>query len=225
MTFFSRALSNKINTKEGIRQIEFGDKGKIAYEDYKQIQTEGNKEKIEQVFETEDNIRMLSIYLKMNLENIKFGICHGTRRGKEQEWFRKYLNVDVIGTEISDTATKFSHTIQWDFHQVKDEWVSAIDFIYSNSLDHSYDGEYCLKQWFSCLRKSGICIINGTTAHSPIYCTKLDPFGFTREGLENLINKISNECNVSIETILDGKINQNKNNYKDWYYFIIRKIE
>ncbi|MBK6621188.1 MAG: hypothetical protein IPG32_10020 [Saprospirales bacterium] len=51
------------------------------------------------------------------------------------------MNCEVIGTEISDSASKFSHTIEWDFHEVKPEWIGRADFIYSNSFDHSYDPE------------------------------------------------------------------------------------
>ena len=78
------------------------------------------------------------------IDTVEFGICHGTRRGKEQEWFRKYLGCGVIGTEISDTVEQFPHTIEWDFHETKAEWINSADFIYSNSLDHSYDPKKCL---------------------------------------------------------------------------------
>ena len=61
----------------------------------------------------------LSEYIRKNINIVKFGLCHGTRTGKEQEWFRKYLSCDVVGTEISETATQFPFTIQWDFHKSK----------------------------------------------------------------------------------------------------------
>jgi len=135
-----RSIPNIINTENGINILK--DKNqKFDYNKYKKIQIEGNKAKLDEVFEIENNIKMISSYLKNNLSEINFGICHGTRRGKEQEWFRKYLNTNIIGTEISHTATQFPHTIQWDFHEIKDEWVDSVDFIYSNSLDHSYDPE------------------------------------------------------------------------------------
>ena len=224
LTFLRNVISNKLSTTKGLRQIKYLQDGKFSYEEYKKTQTEGNKEKIDEVFEIEENIKMLSNHLKSNLNDIKFGLCHGTRTGKEQEWFRKYLNTEVLGTEISDTATSFPNTIQWDFHDVKDEWIESVDFIYSNTLDHSYDAKLCLKQWFKCLRKSGICIINCTTTHSPLYVTKLDPFGFTKDGLRNLINELVEESGVKIEAILEGKKNSDKKFISDWNYFIIRKI-
>jgi len=97
--------------------------------------------------------------------------------GKEQEWFRKYLNCEVIGTEISPTAEHFPHTIQWDFHEAKDEWIDATDFIYSNSFDHSYDPEKCLNVWMSCVRTGGLCILEHSPEHGPSGTSELDPFG------------------------------------------------
>ena len=129
--------------------------GTFDYERYQQVQIAGNKRKIENVWVREENISFLSSYLRDSIADIEFGLCHGTRRGKEQEWFRKHLDCDVIGTEISDTAEQFPHTIQWDFHKVKPEWIDSVDFIYSNSFDHSYDPRECLNAWMSCMKKGG----------------------------------------------------------------------
>jgi hypothetical protein len=82
----------------------------------------------------------------------------------------------VIGTEISDTATQFPHTIQWDFHETKPEWIDAVDFIYSNSFDHSYDPQRCLNAWMSCLKKGGLCILEHSSDNSPAITSTLDPF-------------------------------------------------
>lgn len=224
--FSKKVISAKINTSKGLRQKKYLKSEEFDYDGYKKLQTEGNYEKITQIFENEENIKILSDYLKSNLNDIQFGLCHGTRRGEEQKWFRKYLKINVLGTEISDTATEFPNTIQWDFHKIKDEWVGSVDFIYSNALDHSYDAKFCLLQWFKCLKKSGICIINCTTTHSPYHVTELDPFGFTIEGLRKLINEIASTSNVKIEAILDGKIDPSKKKFnKFWKYFIIRKLD
>lgn len=149
--------------------------GTFDYERYRAVQTEGNHRKLANVWVLEENIAFLSEYLRSHLSGIEFGLCHGTRRGDEQAWFRKYLGCEVIGTEISDTATQFPHTIQWDFHEVKDEWVDSVDFIYSNALDHSYDPEKCLGAWMRCVRPGGFCIIEHTPRHER--ATELDPFG------------------------------------------------
>lgn len=149
--------------------------GSLDYDKYREVQQAGNRRKIENIWVLEENIAFLASYLKRVVGQIQFGICHGTRRGKEQEWFRKYLGCNVIGTEISDTATQFPNTIQWDFHETKPEWINSVDFIYSNSFDHSYDPEKCMNAWMSCIRPGGVCILEHTSGHE--LATELDPFG------------------------------------------------
>lgn len=150
--------------------------GSFDYEMYRGIQEAGNKKKIDNVWVIEDNIAFLSQYIRNLIQIPRFGICHGTRRGKEQEWFRKYLNCEVIGTEISATAASFPNTIQWDFHEVKPEWKDSADFIYSNSFDHSYDPEKCLNAWMRCLKKEGLCIIEHCSSNDARHSSRLDPF-------------------------------------------------
>ena len=151
--------------------------GSFDYERYRQIQTEGNRLKIGLVWAVEENIAFLSRYIVDTIGAPRFGICHGTRRGKEQEWFSRYLGCDVIGTEISDTADQFPRTIRWDFHEAKPEWQDAADFIYSNSFDHSYDPPKCLSTWMSCVRKGGLCFLEHSSLHGPSAVSELDPFG------------------------------------------------
>lgn len=153
------------------------DSGVFDYERYKKIQTEGNKHKINRTWAVEENIKYLADYISSSLQKPQFGLCHGTRNGNEIKWFKKYLDCEMLGTEISETATRFEETIQWDFHEIKEEWIDSADFIYSNSFDHSYDPEYCLNNWMKCLKSNGICIIEHSSAHSPDGVTELDPFG------------------------------------------------
>jgi hypothetical protein len=153
--------------------------GNFDYSKYRAIQEAGNKRKIDTVWVKEENIKFLSEYILEKLKDPLNGICHGTRRGKEQEWFMKYLaGCKVIGTEISDTAVEFPNTIQWDFHEMKPEWEQYFDFIYSNSFDHSYDPSNCINTWMKCLRDDGVCIIEYTNLHRPEFADELDPFGF-----------------------------------------------
>ena len=42
-----------------------------------------------------------------------------------------------------------SYDIEWDFNNVKDEWVNNTDFIFSNSFDHTDKQEECLDAWMS----------------------------------------------------------------------------
>lgn len=151
--------------------------GKFDYSKYRDIQVQGNKSKIENIWVLEENIQFLADYIRKKNKTVEFGICHGTRRGKEQEWFHKYLGCEIIGTEISDTAKDYPNTIQWDFHDVKEEWLNRVDFIYSNSFDHSYDPEMCINQWISCLKPGGMCILEHSDFHGVQGVDELDPFG------------------------------------------------
>jgi Protein of unknown function DUF115 len=174
---------NKTNRTE--EMIVLGYK---SYDEYVKIQKIGNNGKLNWIFVNKEYIEKLANYLKENMNDIRFGICHGSRRGLEQKWFKEYLNCDVIGTEIADTAEQFPNTIQWDFHQVKPEWIGKVDFIYSNSFDHSYDPENCLKQWMMCLKPNGICFLEWTDTHDRKVATHLDPFGASQKGYKELIN-------------------------------------
>ena len=156
-----------------MKQYEYKD-----YDEYKFVQIGTNHRKVTSVWELESSIEAISNILKEQMGEVHSGICHGTRAGKEQEWFRKYLNADVIGTEISDTATQFPHTVEWDFHEVKDEWIGAFDFVYTNSFDHVYDPDKALKAWASCLKPSGCIIIQWSLEHRRTG-SRHDPFGAT----------------------------------------------
>ena len=94
-------------------------------------------------------------YIKKNISPLKFGICHGTRTGEEQESLSESIGIPVLGTEISSNAVEFPNTIQWDFHEIKEEWVDGVSFIYTNSLDHSYDPHRAIGNWMKCLHESG----------------------------------------------------------------------
>lgn len=129
------------------------------YKHYYNSQVAKNVRKLKNVWITSDEIDIISNHIKENIPKISFGICHGVRNGWEVEAFRKSLGIEVIGTDISPTVNKFSNCIEWDFHKIKEEWKNNIDFIYSNSLDHSYDPEKCLNSWIECLTEVGICYI------------------------------------------------------------------
>jgi SAM-dependent methyltransferase len=170
-----------------------------SYDEYKNIQESTNKRKINWVFAKEENIKLICDYLKENIPNIKYGICHGTRNGKEQEWFIKYLNnCDVFGTEISTTAVIYPNTIKWDFHEADPTWIGSFDFIYSNSLDHSYKPEECLDTWMSCLKPNGICVLEWDKSHN-LKNQLSDPFSASFDEYIVMINK-----KYKIKQILNG---------------------
>jgi len=155
-----------------------------SYEEYVAAQVEGNVRKINNSYVDPISIGMLveHLYTKYLLKP-ELVLCHGTRRGLEQEYFKNSFESfgvypTVIGTEISHTANQYPNTIQWDFHNVKDEWVGNVGLVYSNSFDHSYKPVDCLDAWMSCLSVDGKCVIE----YSEVCDTKsgkTDPFAAT----------------------------------------------
>lgn len=97
--------------KDGWGQYKFvRPDGSFNYEEYRQLQVWKSKRDINVVWASEINIDFVSLYLREHLKKPpKFGLCHGTKRGDEQQWFIKYLGpeVTVLGTEIAEHATEF----------------------------------------------------------------------------------------------------------------------
>jgi len=152
--------------------------GSFDYDKYAEIQIAGNKRKINDVWVSEKSIAFLADHLLKRIGWPSRGLCHGTRGGYEQRWFRRYLpGCEMLGTEISNTAADYPDTIQWDFHDVKPEWIDAWDFVYSNSFDHTHSPQQCLDAWMSCVRPGGLGIIEHSRADYPDKTSTLDPFG------------------------------------------------
>ncbi len=170
----------KARVEDGMTLYEYPD-----YDTYRAVQTAGNKAKLKRQFVKESHVVTLAHGLDAAIGPVSFGLCHGTRRGLEQAWFTKYLsgNALVIGTEISDTATDFPNTVQWDFHDRNPEWEGKADFVYSNSWDHAFDPARAFAAWVDSLRPGGWLLLDHTRDQSPESANALDPFGVTYERL------------------------------------------
>jgi len=127
-----------------------------SYDDYVKAQTEANKRKIKRVWAKDEVLdRIVPL-----VSDPKFILCHGTRNGGEMKMLlERYPNASIVGTEISETANQFEHTIQHDFHEVRDEWIGKCDIIYTNSFDHAYNPTKALTTWREQLAKDGILFI------------------------------------------------------------------
>lgn len=134
--------------------------------EYVKEQVALSEQKKGNVFIKDYEIKALTRLVKSFVPEATFGICHGARNGWEVAQLRKRLGFNIIGTEISSYAEKIQNLICWDFHDVKPEWVGRVDFIYSNSLDHSHNPKNCLGNWVSCLTPRGICVVSWTIRHS-----------------------------------------------------------
>lgn len=187
------------NTSQVIRSVP-------SYERYREIQNSGNIRKIQQVFVREENIERLSHYIRERLDDDPPPriLCHGTRNGAELRYFKKYFpEAKLLGTDIADSASQFADTIQWDFHDLKNEWVSAWDVIYSNSWDHAFDPSTAFKNWMSCLKPKGFLFLEHTTKHMPSCASQLDPFGSELAPLIDMLNKIGQPDKKVVDVISD----------------------
>jgi hypothetical protein len=178
------------------------------YEEYKDIQIYFNKMKIDKTWADEQVLSAVAARVRREnlLSGQAGGICHGSRNGFEQRFLSHALGQEVIGTDISDTAEDFPNTWQWDFHDVKEEWIERFDFIYTNSLDQSWQPEIALNVWVDQLRKGGLLFIEHTNFHGPQSANKMDPFGVTPRYFPYLLAKWLGH-KVSIEIIKETKLN------------------
>jgi SAM-dependent methyltransferase len=170
----------KARVEDGLTLYEYPD-----YDTYRAVQTAGNKAKLKRQFVKESHIVMLSAALDAAIGPVRFGLCHGTRQGLEQAWFTRHLagNPHVLGTEISDTATDFANTVQWDFHDPNPDWLGRADFVYSNSWDHAFDPARAFATWVDSLRPGGWLLLDHNRNQAPESANALDPFGVTYERL------------------------------------------
>lgn len=156
-----------------MKLIQYGD-----HEEYRQAQINANKLKFRNVFAENEELRRIALDFANNGGR---GLCHGVRNGYEVRFLRDHLpDLNLVGTDISPTVTDVPNCILWDMHEAKDEWRGNIDFIYSNSWDHTYDPDKLFGTWASCLSPNGRMYIAYTAKHSEEGVTeasKYDAFG------------------------------------------------
>jgi predicted secreted protein len=193
------------------------------YNEYVDSQIEANIRKNKNSYVDPVSLGVVISYIISNFEfNPKFILCHGTRQGFEQNFikqeFKKHnIDVEILGTEISPTAKNFENTIQWDFNLLKEEWINNVDMIYSNSFDHCYDPNACLDTWMTCIKESGICILE----YSPICdvkSSKSDPLGASLNEYKEFITRKYKILDV----ISNENLNSDKGkSYNGPRYFIL----
>ena len=151
-----------------------------SYEEYSRVQIHWNKVKLNNVWADESTLnRVKDILLGEFGDAAKInGICHGTRNGFEQNYLRSVSRkFDVVGTDISETATDYDNSVHWDFHDVNPAWIGNQDFVYTNSLDQSWQPHVAVETWLSQLKENGVLIIEHTDRHGPSGASEMDPFG------------------------------------------------
>ena len=189
------------------------------YKEYKDTQIYYNKLKLNHIWADEKNLKLISEYVINNIKkkNIK-GICHGSRNGFEQQKFKNFIkDSDILGTDISETAKNFENSVVWDFHDHNYEWNNKFDFVYSNSLDQSYDPKKALSQWLKQLNSNGMIFIELSDQHNVHSSGKMDPFGVEPEYFPYLlIDWFKHKISISFLK----SIKENKSKAPVWIYIL-----
>jgi hypothetical protein len=121
------------------------------YNEYVESQKEANEHKQHMSFVDKKTIKKIFDICGPKIQNV---LCHGTRRGQEQEYFKYYYpKAEVIGSEIG--ISSWPMTVQHDFNEIREEWINKFDVIYSNSIDHAYDIENTITVWSNQLYDRG----------------------------------------------------------------------
>ena len=221
-------LINKIFIKFGYRISKINTTDRLFkiykynnYDEYKNTQIFFNKQKINKVWADENTLKIVSNFLKENIKSEKIkGLCHGSRNGFEQKCFINEIpNAEVIGTDISETANDYDNSIVHDFHDEKKDWIENFDFVYSNSLDQSYDPEKALNTWINQVKKDRYVIIEHSDQHGVISSGKMDPFGVEANFFPYLLTEWFGH-KISLKII--KSIKKNKND-APVYFFIMKK--
>ena len=228
LVFRIKDLINKTLIKFGYRISKINTTGELFkihkyknYEEYKDTQIFFNKQKINKVWADENTLKIISNFLKENIKSEKIkGLCHGSRNGFEQKCFINEIpNAEVIGTDISETANDYDNSIVHDFHDEKKDWIENFDFVYSNSLDQSYDPEKALNTWINQVKKDRYVIIEHSDQHGVISSGKMDPFGVEANFFPYLLTEWFGH-KISLKII--KSIKKNKND-APVYFFIMKK--
>ena len=153
-----------------------------GYDQYRDMQVFTNKRKLTQVWADDGTLAAVARFLADRGVTGKGsagvrGICHGARNGYEVAKLRELTGAEVIGTDISDTATQFPNMVVWDFHQINPDWLGAFDFVYTNSLDQAMQPDKALASWAGQLKPGGCIFIEHTMGHSAQGASEMDPFG------------------------------------------------
>lgn len=190
-----------------------------SYEEYRDTQVKFNLQKIQNVWADEATLRRVAEIARglPGRSNIT-GLCHGARNGFEQKFLNEDDRFSVLGTDISPSATDFPDSVQWDFHDENQEWIGKFDFVYTNSLDQSWQPKKAIEVWLRQLKSDGVLIIEHTELHGPVGASEMDPFGVRPVAFPYVLADWFGSS-INMEFSVDKKSNKDL----DSYLFVIRK--
>lgn len=183
-----RGAHLKIKTGFGYALATYRKGDEVDSAAYKAVQEIGNRLKIDRVYAAEGLIERIAAHARANMSNVSGVLCHGTRNGAELRWFAGHFpGAEILGTEISDTAEQFPNTVQWDFHDFREDWRDRWSLIYSNSWDHSHDPLRMFQAWSDSLAPGGRLYVEHNS--DSLKVDELDLFAATAKALTKFVVK------------------------------------
>jgi hypothetical protein len=163
------------------------------YDEYMYNQVEANHQKAHMIFVDKKSINAIYGDLKKQKNPIKNILCHGTRGGAEQRFFKQYYpEAKIIGTEVGYDHAPM--TVKWDFNKENILWKGKMDLVYSNSIDHAFNPYDTLSVWKDQLAPKGKLYLEISTK---LNSRKWDPVEMTSAEFKTLFDsldlKIDNE--------------------------------
>ena len=127
----------------------------------------------------------------------------------------RYIGSEIIGTEISHTAKQFQNVVEWDFHEIKDEWKNNFDIVYSNSWDHSYDPNKSLRVWGQQLSSNGLMFVEHGCDPKDNKSRASDPLEIEHNEIVQMIN------NAGLKLVNDFMTKAQKDNGANARVYVI----
>lgn len=191
-----------------------------SYEEYRAVQILHNRRKIGRVWADAHTLDAIAVRLDALFgDGPILGLCHGTRNGFEQNHFNAVSpGYRVTGTDISPTAADYPNSVQWDFHDENPDWLGRFDFVYSNSLDQSWQPRQALATWLGQLKPGGVLVLEYSDEQGPIAAGEMDPFGVRPEVVPYVLAQWFGH-GVSVAVEQGHKANIGKPN---WVFYIRR---
>ena len=174
------------------------------YDEYLNSQVEANVKKLRNVYVEKRTIKRVC----ENKKEAATILCHGTRNAAEQFYFKEFFkSAEIIGTEVSHTASQFPMTVQHDFNVEKKEWIGKFDIVYSNAFDHAFDPINTIKIWSNQLSPTGKLYLEHGYGPDDNRSRRSDPLEINDSELRELFKSTGLHLELMFEsTGVNGKV-------------------
>lgn len=98
----------------------------------------------------------------------KVCVCMGMRSDGEYKSMKqidKLRNSEIYGVDIvKEVEKRGKNCFCYDFNNLPKEWENKFDFVTSNSLDHSFDIEKTISEWYRVTKNNGYMLLTFSTS-------------------------------------------------------------